>query len=59
MVSTLGSTSPDDIIVIDRHEGESQFRRLREDELSAWLAEEYTKADLWQKNVFGGGPVYE
>ncbi len=55
----LNAFDPEQIVVIDREGGESRFRRLSEEELGAWLAEEYTLADLWQKNVYGGGPVYE
>jgi predicted ATPase len=55
----LNAFDPDQIVVIDRQDGESRFRRLDADELSVWLAEEYTLGDLWQKNVYGGGPVHE
>lgn len=55
----LNAFEPEQIVVIDRQDGESQFRRLEEDELEAWLAEEYTLGELWQKNVYGGGPVHE
>jgi len=55
----LNAFSPEQIVVIDRVEGESRFHRLEEEELSAWLTEEYTLGDLWQKNVYGGGPVHE
>ena len=58
-VILLNAFTPEDIIVVDRAEGESRFRRLTEQELSVWLAEEYTLGELWQKNVYGGGPVYE
>jgi predicted ATPase len=55
----LNAFEPEQIVVIDRADGESQFRRLEEDDLKAWLAEEYTLGELWQKNVYGGGPVHE
>lgn len=55
----LNAFSPEDIIVVDREGGESRFRRLTEQELSIWLDEEYTLGELWQKNVYGGGPAYE
>ena len=55
----LNAFEPDQIVVIDRQEGESHFRRLASDELRVWLNEEYTLGDLWQKNVYGGGPVHE
>ncbi len=55
----LNAFEPDQIVVIDREEGASRFRRLKADDLAAWLAEDYTLGDLWQKNVYGGGPVHE
>ncbi len=50
---------PENVIVVDRHEGESRFRRLDSSELDEWLKDDYSLGDLWRKNVFGGGPVYE
>jgi len=55
----LNAFEPDHIAVIDRHEGQSRFRRLHKDDLGAWLDGQYTLGDLWQKNVYGGGPVHE
>jgi predicted ATPase len=55
----LNAFEPDQIIVIDREDGASRFRRLEADNLAAWLAEDYTLGDLWQKNVYGGGLVHE
>ena len=55
----LNAFEPKDIVVIDRMEGESQFRRLSEQELRTWLDEEYSLGELWQKEVYGGGPVHE
>ncbi|HZT28659.1 MAG TPA: AAA family ATPase [Bryobacteraceae bacterium] len=51
----LNEFAPEDIVVVERHQGESVFRRLDSTELSAWL-EEYTLGELWQKNVLGGRP---
>jgi predicted ATPase len=55
----LNAFEPEQIVVIDREGGASRFRRLEKDDLAAWLAEDYTLGDLWQKNVYGGGPVHE
>ncbi len=49
---------PEDVIVVERTQGESVFRRLESAKLSGWL-EDYTLGELWQKNVFGGGPRNE
>ncbi|HUY33593.1 MAG TPA: AAA family ATPase [Pirellulales bacterium] len=55
----LNSFEPKDIVVIDRAEGESRFRRLSESDLTAWLDEEYSLGELWEKEVYGGAPVHE
>jgi predicted ATPase len=55
----LNNFEPEDVIVVDRAEGESRFRRLSAEELASWLAEDYTLGELWQKNVYGGGPSHE
>ncbi len=49
---------PEDVIIVERIQGESVFRRLESAKLSGWL-EDYTLGELWQKNVFGGGPRNE
>jgi len=44
-----------DVIVVERTNGESTFKRLDSSHLSEWL-EEYSLGELWQKNVVGGRP---
>jgi predicted ATPase len=51
----LNEFAPEDVIVVERRNGESTFRRLDSSHLSEWL-EEYTLGELWQKNVLGGRP---
>lgn len=51
----LNEFVPEDIIVVERTNGESTFRRLDSADLTEWL-EEYTLGELWQKNVLGGRP---
>ena len=46
----------DDVIVVDRENGQSVFRRLSEKKLKSWL-EEYSLGELWEQNVFGGRPT--
>lgn len=46
---------PNQIVVVDRPDRESIFRRLEEEPLKEWL-EEYSLAELWEKNVLGGRP---
>jgi predicted ATPase len=54
----LNSFEPEQIVVVERHEGESTLRRLGQDDLTSWLAD-YTMGELWEKNIYGGGPVHE
>ncbi len=48
----------EDVIVVNREDGASTFRRLKEEDFSTWL-EDYSVGELWTKNVINGGPVYE
>ncbi len=57
-VPLLNEFVPEDVIVVERRQGQSTFRRLESARLSEWL-QEYTLGDLWQKNVLGGRPQNE
>ncbi len=48
----------EDIVVVNREDGASIFKHLKEKDFSAWL-EDYSVGELWTKNVIAGGPVYE
>jgi predicted ATPase len=50
--------SVEDIVVVNRKEGASTFRRLREKDYNEWL-KSYSVGELWTKNVISGGPTYE
>ncbi len=50
--------SLEDIIVVNRENGESTFKRMDEQEFSSWL-EEYSLGDLWRKNIIAGSHVHE
>ncbi|HET7232568.1 MAG TPA: AAA family ATPase [Longimicrobium sp.] len=52
----LDHFDPEQIVVVDRPERESIFRRLDSEQLAGWL-DEYTMAELWEKNVLGGKPA--
>ncbi|RLC01474.1 MAG: chromosome segregation protein SMC [Deltaproteobacteria bacterium] len=54
-VTFIDLFGPEDIIVADRPGRESVFRRLDPAELEDWL-DEYSLAELWEKNVIGGRP---
>lgn len=54
-VTLVNQLSPADIIVVDRVDGQSVFRRPDAEALKDWL-EEYSMGELWEKNVLGGRP---
>lgn len=54
-VTLLNYFAPDEVVVCERHDDSSTFRRLSENELQTWL-HEYSLGELWEKNVFGGRP---
>ena len=43
-----------DVMIVDRDDKGSQFKRLNEEELRVWLENDYDLGDLWQKNLLGG-----
>jgi len=53
-VEFLDHFEPEDVIVVDRSENGSEFKRLDLEQLKAWLEDDYTLGELWNKNLFGG-----
>jgi hypothetical protein len=51
----LDNFTAEDIVVVERKEGESKFERLSSSKLEEWL-KDYSLGELWQKNVIGGRP---
>jgi predicted ATPase len=47
--------TPENLIVVDRVDGETQFTRHDSIKLKHWL-EDYSLGELWGKNVLGGRP---
>jgi predicted ATPase len=54
----LNEFAPEDVIVVERYEEQSTFRRLDSAHLSEWLVD-YSLGELWEKNVLGGRPQNE
>jgi predicted ATPase len=54
----LDEFAPADVVVVERVQGQSTFRRLQAAALDEWL-KEYALGELWQKNVLGGRPRSE
>lgn len=53
--SLINYMNPEDVIVVDREDGQSTFRRLNGNNLDDWL-KDYSLGELWEKNIFGGAP---
>ena len=53
-VELLNQFDVEDVIVLDRDDNGSQFKRLNAGELTDWLENDYTLGDLWNKNILGG-----
>lgn len=51
----LSQFEPDDVIVVDKKDKASEFRRLNNSDLDKWL-ENYTLGELWETNIIGGRP---
>ncbi len=54
-VTLINQFTPQDIIVVDRKEGQSVFRHIDDNELALWQ-EEYALGEIWEKNLIGGRP---
>ena len=54
----LDHFQPEDVLVVDRVEGRTQFSRLDADSLDVWL-KDYSLGQLWEKNELGGRPARE
>ena len=52
-VSLVNQFSIDDLIVVEREDDLSVFKRLNESDFALWL-EDYSVGELWEKNVLGG-----
>lgn len=54
-ITLLNLFLPEDIIVVDRKDGQSTFTRLDKVTIEEWMTQ-YSLGDLWEKNTFGGKP---
>lgn len=55
-INLVDNFEPEDILVVDRENNETVFKRLEKGSLNNWL-EDYSLGDLWGKNIFGGQPL--
>lgn len=54
-VPLLNEFELDDLIVVEREQGVSTFKRLDADKFRTWL-DDYSVGELWEKNIIGGRP---
>lgn len=54
-VALVNEFSAEDLVIVERSEGDTAFKRLEQEDLEAWL-EEYSLGELWAKNILGGRP---
>ena len=46
---------PEDIIVVDREDEQTVFKRLNSEDLSVWMNDyDYSISDMWETNLIGG-----
>jgi predicted ATPase len=54
----LDQFSVEDVVVVNRKDGQSTFERLKSSDYNVWL-EDYSVGQLWTKNVIQGGTSHE
>lgn len=54
-VNLINYFNPEDVITVDRREGQSVFERLNREQLQRWL-DDYSLGELWVKSVINGQP---
>jgi predicted ATPase len=54
-VTLINHLDPSHVWIVERENGESEFKHLKQADMSAWL-EEYSLGELWEKNLLGGRP---
>ncbi|GIH73016.1 AAA family ATPase [Sphaerimonospora thailandensis] len=57
-VTLMNQFELDDLIIVERADGESVFDRPDAEQLRDWLAD-YSLGELWEKNLLGGRPQAE
>ena len=45
--------TPEAVVVCEKHEGQTQMKRLSKDDLGVWL-EKYRLGELWTRGDIGG-----
>lgn len=55
-VELLNAFEPKDVVVVERQDGQTLFKRLDDMDLAQWL-EDYALGELWLRNILGGRPT--
>lgn len=55
-VELVNELAPEEVVVVGRREGASEFERLEPERLQDWL-QDYSLGELWKMNVLGGRPA--
>ncbi len=56
-VDLLNAFKPEDVVVVQREQDASVFKRLDAQELADWLSDDYSLGELWKRNILGGRPT--
>ncbi|MFP5222385.1 MAG: AAA family ATPase [Acidobacteriota bacterium] len=51
----LNDVEPDNIVIVERKDGQTVLHRLNRPDIDSWL-DEYSLSELWEKNVIHAGP---
>ncbi|UJS24232.1 AAA family ATPase [Thiothrix winogradskyi] len=54
-VPLVNEFTVDDLVIVEREQGATVFKRLDAQDLQLWL-DEYSVGELWEKNILGGRP---
>ncbi len=54
-VTLVNQLAPEDLVIAERENEASVFRRFSSGEIASWM-DEYSLGELWEKNVLGGRP---
>lgn len=55
-VGLVDNFTPEDVIVVEKKDSASEYKRLNTQDLSQWL-EEYSLGEIWEMNIIGGQPL--
>ena len=53
MIVDALTDQPESVVICEKHDGETEMRRLDKDDLSNWL-KDYRLGDLWTSGELGG-----